>query len=209
MLTCHLTKLETAVDQIKKAYPKMKPTDAALIASALVITGRHAIAHYEGENYYWPADYTKLTSAMVSHINSISDELEPPKKTKTAVEEEAVVVTVGLSPNYTAGEERLLDRKDLKATLSDVLQAGVEFVYSPTDVGWQWALERANWSTVTGTEVSKRIKIKASFTEGAVGVEMGATTKKRPASRKKNIPPPPPTQPEAEEEASGDSASEE
>lgn len=189
MLTCHLTKLETAVDQIKKAYPKMKPTDAALIASALVITGRHAIAHYDGENYHWPADYDKLTKAMVSHINSVSDELEPVKKTKNAPEEEAVIITVGLSPNYSAGEDRLLARKDLKATLSDILQEGVEFVYSPTDVGWQWALERANWSTITGSEVNKRIKIKASFTEGAVGVEMGTATKKRAASKKKKAEP--------------------
>lgn len=185
MLTCHLTKLETAVDQLKKAYPKMQPTDAALIASALVITGRHAIAHYDGENYYWPADYDKLTKAMVSHINSVSDEIEPVKKTKTAVEEEPVIITVGLSPNYTAGEERLLARSDLKAKLSDILQEGVEFVYSPTDVGWQWALDRANWSTITGSEVNKRIKIKASFTEGAVGVEMGTAPKKRASGGKK------------------------
>ncbi len=187
MLTCHLTKLETAVDQIKKAYPKLKPTDAALIASALVITGRHAIAHYEGENFYWPEDYDKLTKAMVSHVSSVSEEIEPVKKTKTATEEEPVVITVGLSPNYSAGENRLLARDDLKAKLSDILQEGVEFVYSPTDVGWQWALDRANWATVTGGEVNKRIKIKASFTEGAVGVEMGTTPKKRAAAGKKKV----------------------
>lgn len=179
MITCHLTKLETAFEQVRKAYPKLNPTDAALIASALTLTGRHAIALYEGTQYFWPEDYEDLTNAMVGQLEMVNEGIETTKKSKTAVEEEPVVVTVGLAPNHSAGEKQLGDRKDLKALLGDILQSGVEFVYAPTDIGWQWALDRVNWSTISGGELSRRIKIKASFTEGAVGVEMGAGGPKR------------------------------
>lgn len=184
MFTCHLTKLETAVEQFKKANPKMKPTDAALVASALVLTGRHALALYEGEQYRWPEDYEKLTQKMASQIETVNSAIEVQKKSKSAAEEEPVIVTVGLMPNFSAGERNLAGRKDLQAKLSEVLEGGVEFVYSPTDLGWQWALDRANWSTISGNETSRRIKIKASFTEGAVGLEMGATAKKARATKK-------------------------
>lgn len=193
MITCHLTKLETAVEQIKKAHPKLKPTDAALVASALVLTGRHALALYGGEQYRWPEEYDKLTKKMVGELEIINQGVEPPKKSaKNAPEEEPVVVSVGLTPNFSAGERILGGRKDLIAKLSDLLQEGVEFVYSPTDLGWQWALDRANWSTISGGELHRRIKIKASFTEGAVGVEMGTTTKKRTASKKAAVSEPEP-----------------
>src|SRR4029079_18413657 len=86
--------------------------------------------------------------------------------------------------NISAGEALLDGRNDLKAVLSDTLQAGVEFVYSPLDIGWQWALDRVDWSTISGGELSRRIKIKATFTEGAVGLEMGTGgAKKRPAKK--------------------------
>lgn len=191
LITCHLTKLESALDQVKKAHPKLKPADAALIASSLSLTGRHAIAIYEGEQYKWPEEYDGLTKAMVGQLQMVQEGIDntaPKKVTKTAVEEEPVVVTVGLMPNLAAGERILGGRDDLKAKLSDILQDGVEFVYSGTDIGWQWALDRANWSTVTESDMSRRIKIKASFTEGAVGIEMGAAgTKKKPTKAAKVV----------------------
>jgi hypothetical protein len=197
LITCHLTKLETALDQIKKAHPKLKPADAALIASALSLTGRHAVAIYDGEHYRCPEDYEKLTKAMVGQLHQVQEAIDhttPKKVTKTAVEEEPVVVTVGLMPNLSAGERILEGRDELKTKLSDILQEGVEFVYSGIDILWQWSLDRVNWSTVSDTELSRRIKIKASFTEGAVGTEMGApgAKKKAPSKAAKAAPEPEP-----------------
>lgn len=184
MLTCQLTKLETALDQVKKSYPKLLPADAALLATALSVTGRHAIALYEGEHYTWPLDNERLQKAMAPHVSIAQEAIEanaPKKTSKTAVDDEPVMIPLGLTPDYSAGEKVLQDRKDLKTLLSDVLQKGVEFVYQPSDIGWQWAMDRVNWSTIAGQDVSRRIKIKATFTEGAVGVEMGAAgAKKRP-----------------------------
>lgn len=191
MITCHLTKMETALDQVRKSYPKLKPTDAALLTSALVLTGRHAMALYEGAQYTWPEDYEKLTKAMVAQLEMVNEGIEAtaPKKTaKSAPEEEPVVVTVGLMPNLSAGEKQLNGRDDLKTVLSEAIKDGVEFLYASTDLGWQWALDRANWSTISGGELSRRIKIKASFTEGAVGIEMGASGPKKRASRAKAAP---------------------
>ncbi len=188
MVTCHLTKLESALDQFRKSYPKLKPADAGLLASALTLTGRHALALYEGEQFRWPEDYDKLTKAMVGQLEMVQQGIDTTKKpAKTAPEEEPVLVSVGLAPNLSAGENLLEGRDDLKVLLSDVIKDGVEFVYSGMDLGWQWALDRVNWSTISGGELSRRIKIKASFTEGAVGMEMGAGTKKR-ASKKAAAP---------------------
>lgn len=184
MVTCHLTKLETAVDQLKKSYPKLKPADAGLLASALTLTGRHALALYEGAQFKWPEDYENLTHSMVGQLEMVQQGIDTTKKVaKNAPEEEPVVVTVGLAPNLAAGEALLKNRDDLKVLLSDVIQAGVEFVYSPMDIGWQWALDRVNWSTISGGELSRRIKIKAAFTEGAVGMEMGTGPKKRSSKK--------------------------
>lgn len=186
MMTCQLTKLETALDQLKKAYPQLMPADAALLASALSLTGRHAIALYEGEQYVWPEDNERLMRAMVPHVKITQEAIEnnaPKRVAKNAPEEEPVLINVGLMPNLTAGENLLQGRDDLKTVLSDILQEGVEFVYAPTDIGWQWALDRANWTTIAGQDVSKRVKSKTAFTEGAVGVETGSTTKKRAAKK--------------------------
>ncbi len=205
MITCQLTKLETALDQIKKSYPKLVPADAALIASALTLTGRHAIALYEGEQYTWPDDNEKLTAAMVPQVLQLNEAIEanaPKRVSKTAVEEEPIMVNVGLMPNYSAGERILAGRDELKTALSDILQGGVEFVYSSIDIGWQWGLDRANWNTIADHEVSRRIKIKASFTEGAVGVEMGiAGPKKRATKASKVVEPEPEPEPEIIDEA--------
>jgi hypothetical protein len=191
MLTCQLTKLETALDQVKKSYPKLMPADAALLASALSLTGRHAIALYEGEQYVWPEDNDRLTKAMVPQMRITQEAIEhnaPKKVAKNAPEDEPVQIAVGLMPNFTAGEKLLQDRKDLKTLLSDVLQEGVEFAYQPNDIGWQWALDRANWSTIAGQEISRRVKVKTGFTEGAVGVELGATGAKKRAKKASETP---------------------
>lgn len=190
MITCQLTKLELALDQIRKTYPKLKPADAGLIASALTLTGRHAIALYDGEQYQWPDDYEKLTQAMIGQLRMVQEGIEaatPKRVAKNAPEEEAVVVTVGLMPNLTAGENLLGDRGDLKTMLSDVLHDGVEFVYSGSDIGWQWSLDRANWSTISASEMSRRIKIKCAFTEGAVGIETGSASPKKKSTKAKAV----------------------
>ncbi len=185
MLTCNLTKLEVAFDQTRKIYPKLKPTDAALVASALSLMGRHAIALYDGEQYRWPEDYESLTSAMVPQIDMVQESIEPVKKSaKNAEEVEPVQLTVGLMPNLAAGESQLEGHDKLKALLSDILQEGVEFVYASGDIGWQWALDRANWTTITGQELQRKVKVKTSFTEGAIGIEMGTGTKKRASKAK-------------------------
>jgi hypothetical protein len=191
LITCNLTKLESAVDQFRKLYAKLAPADAGIMASALSLTGRHALAIYDDVKYQWPDDNEKLMEAMSSHLQAVSESIEasaPAKKTKTAVvEEEPVTINIGLAPNLAAGELVLNNREDLKTLLSDVLKDGVEFVYSPSDIGWQWALDRANWSTISGGELSRRIKIKANFTEGAVGTETGTSTKKRAAKKEAEV----------------------
>ncbi|MFQ3586523.1 MAG: hypothetical protein SNJ74_09270 [Fimbriimonadaceae bacterium] len=204
MITCNLTKLETAVEQIRKAYPKLQPADAGRLASALVLTGRHAIALYDGNQYHWPEDCERLAKVLAAQLEEAVKSAEPVKKSKAAPEEEAVTLSVGLTPNFSAGEQRLEDRPDLKAALSDALQEGVEFVYSATDVGWQWALDRVNWGTVVGEDLTRRVRIKATFSEGAVGVEMGAAGKKKTAKAKAAVPvidPSAPTEPVDEKEA--------
>lgn len=184
MITVHLTKLETALDQVRKTYPKLKPADAGLVSSALVLTGRHALALYDGTQHSWPEDYDKLTRAMIPQMEMIHQGIEAaPKKVSKTVEEEPVQVTVGLAPNLGAGESLLDGRDDLKAVLGEAISGGVEYVYSGIDIGWQWALDRANWTTVTGLDLNRRVKIKATFTEGAVGIEMGTAAPKKRATR--------------------------
>lgn len=188
MHSCQLTKLESALDTLKKAFPKLAPADAALLASALTLTGRHALAVYEDQRYSWPQDYQKLTMAMIPQIKLIQETVEGTKKAiKAAGEEEPVQITVGLTPNLSAGEALLEGRNDLKVVLSDILQEGVEFNYAPNDIGWQWALDRANWNTVVGSELTRKVRVKTYFAEGAVGVETGTAPKKR-ASRKAETP---------------------
>lgn len=187
MITIQLTKLESALDQVRKSYTKLMPADAALIATALTLTGRHAVALYDDHQYVWPEDCDKLTRAMLPQISQVQEAIEasaPKRVLKNAPEEEPITITVGLMPNLTAGEKVLVDRDDLKTLLSDILNEGVEFAYNPSDIGWQWALDRANWQTLAEIDLSRRIRIKTSFTEGAVGIEIGTTTKKRTPSKK-------------------------
>lgn len=189
MLTINLTKLETALEQVRKAYPKLQPTDAALIASALTLAGRHALAVHEGQDYRWPQDYAKLTEALVPLVDIAVESVEPVKKTKTSPEEEPLQLTVGLKPDYKAGEAQLEGFEKLKVLLSDAQQEGIEFVYAPTDIGWQWALDRANWATIAEKELPRRIKVKTAFVEGAVGVEQGTGAAKKRTRAKAAAPP--------------------
>jgi hypothetical protein len=203
LTTVQLTKLETALDQVRKQYPKLVPADAALLATALSLTGRHALALYDGAQFSWPEDYEKLTRSMVGQVEQVNEAIEhnaPKRAAKSTTEEEPVTISVGLAPNLSAGEKLLEGRDDLKAKLSDIIQEGVEFSYSPSDIGWQWALDRANWATISGGDVSRRIKIKTGFTEGAVGIEVGTAPKKR-ATKKAAAPEAP-----AEEEAVAEEA---
>ncbi len=183
MTTINLTKLETAHDQVRKALPKLLPTDAALVASAISLVGRHALAIYEGEQYAWPADYARLTEAMGRQIEMIQESTEVVKRTKASPEEEPVQVTIGLMPNLTAGEEQLAGYGKLQTAVSDLVQDGVEFVYQHHDVMWQWALDRANWSVIIGEDLSRKVRVRASFTEGAVGIEMGVGGKRKPTRK--------------------------
>jgi len=184
MITCNLTKLESALDVLRKALPNLAPADAALLASAWTLTGRHALATFEGEQYVWPDDNEKLSKALVGEVKSLNESLgEPVPVKKTAkpvvVEEEPVAFNVGLIPNLSAGERLLEGREDLKVMLADLLRDGVEFVYSGQDIGWQWALDRVTWATPAQTDISRRVKVRANFVEGAVGIESGVKEKKR------------------------------
>ncbi len=190
MITIQLTKLESALDQVRKTYTKLMPTDAALIATALTQTGHQAIAIYEEQQFVWPEDVEKLSEAMLPHIKITQEAIEanaPKRVSKSAPEEEPIAINVGLMPNINAGERVLAGRDDLKTFLSDVLSDGVEYSYNPNDLGWQWALERVNWSTVAGSDISRRIRIKTAFTQGAVGVEIGSNTPKKRASKKVEV----------------------
>lgn len=195
MIVCHLTKPESTLDQVRKAHPKLKPTDAALIASSLVLSGRYALAVYDEKEYSWPEDIEKLTKAMLSQMKQIQETVEvaTKKAQRVAIEEEPVEVRIGLLANYAAGEKLLGDRKDLKTLLGDILKAGVEFQFGPQDIiGWQWALDRANWHTLTDGELTRRVKLKATFQDNSVGVELGASGTRKRVAKPKAAPAPVP-----------------
>ncbi len=184
MITCNLTKPETTLDQVKKSFSKLKPTDAAMIATGLVLSGRYAMAVYDETQYAWPEDAQKLEKAMMPELTLITQALEAEKKKKAGEPEEIIEVKVGLTPNLAMGERAIGDREDLKTLLADILQSGVEYVYSATDVGWQWSLERTNWTVLSHGELMRRVKLKAVFQDGSVGVEMGTGVPKKRASKK-------------------------
>lgn len=180
LITCNLTKPESTFDTIRKTYKDLKPTDAALLATALVEAGRMADAVYDNQSYAWKSDtYDAMTTAVSREVTQVQDTVEDTKKAKLkAAEEEAVTLTVHLRPSMAAGERILGDRNDLKTLMGDILQEGVEFLYSTTDIGWQWTLERVNWTTKSG-EMKRHIKFRADFLEPHVGMELGPGGKKR------------------------------
>lgn len=181
LITCNLSKPETTLDQVKKSFPKLQTTDAALVATALVISGREAQAIYEGTTYNWPDDIDGLTKSLLRQLSMIQEEQAPEKKTKAALaalDEKAVEVNVGLQANFMQAEKLLDGRDDLKTLLSDILTGQVEFQYTPQDIGWQWALDRVNWTTVSGGDLTRRVKLKATFQGDVVGLEIGLTKKR-------------------------------
>ncbi len=171
------------------------PTEIALIATALVESGRHALAVHDGKEYSWPDDQADLASALVSDVQAAhelsEEEPEPKKKTsraktaKAPEEEKIINLTIQVKPNQAAGEMHLSDQKKLKTLLSHILAEGVEFLYSPTDIGWQWSLERVNWSTLSGGELARFVTVTPEFTDNSVGVELGPGGKKRTRPRRK------------------------
>lgn len=181
MIVCNLSKPESTLDQVKKAYPKLQTTDAGLLASSLVIAGREAQAVYEGGSYTWPADINDLCKALLRQLSMLQEEQAPVKKTKAAMaalEEEAVEVKVGLTANYAHAEKLLGTRDDLKTLFSDILNGNIEYQYTAQDIGWQWALDRVNWTTVSGGDLTRRVRLKATFQGDVVGTEMGLTKKR-------------------------------
>jgi hypothetical protein len=189
MITCNLTKPESTLDQVRKSFPNLRATDAALIATALVMSGRYALAVYDGKQHRWPEDYASLINALMGELHQIQASSDAPvKKTKAAPEEEAVEVKVGLIPSFAAGERMLGDKEELKTLLGEIIQKGVEYVYSPNDIGWQWCLDRANWSTLSEGDLTRRVKLKAVFEGGAAGVEVGAGAPKKRAARAPKAP---------------------
>lgn len=187
MIVCNLTKPESTLDQVRKAYPKLLQTDAAQLAVALFLSGKYARATYDGEEFTYPIDVARLTKAISVELNQIQIAEEPTKKmTKAAAaafEEEAVELRVGLLCSIEEGEKALGERNDLKTLLSDTIRGGVEFQFGPTDVLWQWALDRANWNTVSSGELTRRVKLRTEFQDNSVGTDLGSGGGKRKTTR--------------------------
>ncbi len=188
LITCNLTKPETTFDQIRKSHPKLQPTDAALIATALVEAGRRAAVDYDGTVYEWTEEnHGKLTKAVVAEVIQISlsqEQVKKPAKSAKAPEEEPAMITINLRASQFAGESVLGNRNDLKTLLSDLLTEGVEYLYSPTDIGWQWALERANWSSLAGQDLGRRLRFGIEFADNSLAVELGPGGKKKAPKKK-------------------------
>ena len=165
MLICSLQKPESTLDQIRKGYTKLKPTDVALLSIAVVLCGRYALAHYEEEQYDWPKDYDRLTKALLRELEIAKQSTEEPtKKTaKAAAETPVPEIKIHLIPNYVAGERFLGDREDLKKILSELLTEGIEYTTTPNDIGWQWALDRADWSVLSNGECTQKVHFATEF----------------------------------------------
>ncbi len=184
LIVCNLTKPEATQEQVRKSYPKLSPTDVSQLSIALVLSGKYAIAHYDGESYRYPQDVEKFTKALSVTLNQIQSTVEPTKKAKAAAaEEEPVEVKVGLTCNTSEGENVLGTSDKLKALLGEVVKDGVEFQYTATDILWQWALDRANWSTISGGELTRRVKLKAVFQDSTMGTELGVGGKIKKVSK--------------------------
>ena len=182
LITVNLTKPELTFDAIRKAYKDLKPTDVALIATALIESGKFAKATHDDRDYEWTSeDHARMTKSLFAEVAQLQEGAveKPTKKAAASEAEEAVTLQVQLKPSLRAGEAVLGDREDLKTLLSDIVQEGVEFLFSPTDIGWHWTLERVNWATLSGGELKRRVKFKPVFVEGAVAVELGPGGKRK------------------------------
>lgn len=188
LIVCNLTKPEATLENIKKAYPKLAPTDSALLAVALTVCGRQALAEFEGNKYRWPDDLDKFGSALGEHFVALKGHFEVGEKKRTAkaiAEEEPIVVTYSLHHNTDAGDEFLKGHKDLKSLLHEILDGNIEYQFTPSDLMWQNAIDRINFDTRTGAPLGRRFLTKAEFAEGINAVEAGTATKRKRAPRTK------------------------
>lgn len=179
MLNCSLHKPESTFDQIRKSYPNLIPTDAALLSNALVLSGRRALVNYDQNIYQWPKDYDLLTTELckeIALINLSGTEASEKKASKTVVSEEETEITLSLIPNFNIGENYLGERNDLKKIFEELLQTGVEFTYSSIDIGWQLAVNGANWNVISQQNFQKKIKFRTKFEGTCIGVEIGSNT---------------------------------
>lgn len=190
MIVCNLTKPESTFDAIRKEFPKLAVTDAALVATALIHAGRFADAVYDDRQYQWPDEFEPLAEAVAREIAQIDESVEPePATTKKAAKpevEEPATIRVGLLPSVEAGEVLLKDRKELKKILTQLLDEGVEFMYSSTDIIWPWSLERANWANADSAVSIRYARIEPYFLGNSTGTELGPGGKK-PKARKKKV----------------------
>ena len=187
MIVCNLTKPEAVLDQVKKSYTQLSQTDAAQIANGILLSGKYSLAVYDSVQYRYPEDIDKLAKQLLIELNQIQMATEPVKKTKAvmaALDEEPVEVKIGLICDINAAEKALGDREDLKTLLGEIIKEGVEFQYGPIDILWQWALDRTNWSTMSGGELTRRVRLRSEFQDTSVGTEIGSTGAKKKAPKK-------------------------
>lgn len=189
-LTCNLTKPEATFDQVRKTYEDLKPTDAALIATALVESGRFAVVVRDDKVFRYPDDHEAMTRSILAEIQqlqqTIDSEVKGTKKAPKISEDEPVELLIQLKPNLEAGELFLGDREDLKQLLAGIIDGdeGVEYLFGATDIQWQWALERVNWSTLSSGDYGRRFKFSVRG-EGVVDfVELGPGGKKKTTKSK-------------------------
>ncbi|MCX7799001.1 MAG: hypothetical protein N2109_01505 [Fimbriimonadales bacterium] len=184
MITVNLNKMESALEQVRKAFPNLRPTDVAHLTSAIVLAGRHARARYNDREYIWPDDVEELAGELVRELLDAHGEDLSQTKKSASTDEEPIKVQLDLVPNVDAAAKQLEGRDDLLALLSDALQEGLEFNFQSHDVGWQWALDHVNWRTISGGQISRKVRIRTLFSGGASGVEMGSVSTRQRASKK-------------------------
>lgn len=181
MLICNLSKLESVLDQVKTSHDNLEIQDAALVASAIMASGREAIAIFDENQFVWPDQSEALTAAILKEVELIQQTVEPaPKKTsKSAPEDEPVQITVRLTPSIEAGEKVLQGKNNLKALFSQIIQTGVEYQVSQSyDIGWQWTLDRTNWNTQSGKQLLRKVKIKTEFEGNNIATDLAVSSKK-------------------------------
>ena len=186
VISCNLTKPESTFDQVRKTYEKLKPIDVTLLATAIVECGHLAKVVYDGHEYVWPGDQDKLAKALAGDVQGAYDSDGDGGKSKKAakvkakaLEETIIRLTIPVKANQQAGESILGKRKDLKTMLGDILDEGVEYLYTPTDIRWRWSLERVNWSTVSGGDLPHHVIFNPEFADKCIGIELGPGGKRK------------------------------
>ena len=137
---------------------------------------------HDGASYEWnSAEFQGMIDSTAREVSQVMDnfETEKTKKAAKAAEEELITLVVTLTPNIKAGEDVLGSRDDLKALFGDIVQEGIEYMYSPTDLGWHWTIERVNWAAQTSGEMRRRLRFRAEFVEPHIAVELGPGGKRK------------------------------